>query len=29
MDLTTLANIARIIGSVAVISGIIFGIIQV
>ena len=29
MDLTTLANLARIIGSVAVISGIIFGIIQV
>ena len=29
MDLTTLANIARIIGSVAVISGTIFGIIQV
>ena len=29
MDLTTIANLARIIGSVAVISGIIFGVIQI
>lgn len=29
MDLTTLANLARIIGTIAVISGIIFGIIQI
>jgi hypothetical protein len=29
MDLTTLANLARIIGSIAVTSGIIFGVIQI
>jgi len=29
MDLTTLANLARIIGTIAVISGIIFGLIQI
>ena len=29
MDLTTIANLARIIGSIAVISGITFGIIQI
>lgn len=29
MDLTTLANLARIIGTIAVISGIIFGLLQI